>query len=98
MAIPERRTVDILLTTALLTAAGVAVYCTRRVILGFYFRDTLHLRDRSRSEVSAAPFLIFSKSQRAGRRRGVTRVCAADSARGLHVCAKLDETYDRGIG
>jgi predicted PurR-regulated permease PerM len=33
MAFPERRTVDILLTTALLTAAGVAVYRARRVIL-----------------------------------------------------------------
>jgi len=37
MAFPERRTVDILLTTALLTAAGVAVYCARRVILMFVF-------------------------------------------------------------
>src|SRR6201994_4612931 len=37
MAIPERRTVDILLTTALLAAAGVAVYCARRVILVFIF-------------------------------------------------------------
>jgi predicted PurR-regulated permease PerM len=37
MAFPERRTVDILLTTALLTAAGVAVYCARRVILVFVF-------------------------------------------------------------
>jgi predicted PurR-regulated permease PerM len=33
MAFPERRTVDILLTTAFLTAAGAAVYCARRVIL-----------------------------------------------------------------
>lgn len=33
MAFPDRRTVDILLTTALLTAVGVAVYCARRVIL-----------------------------------------------------------------
>ena len=30
MAFPERRTVDILLTTALLTAVGAAVYCARR--------------------------------------------------------------------
>jgi predicted PurR-regulated permease PerM len=37
MAFPERRTVDILLTTALLTAVGVAVYCARRVILMFVF-------------------------------------------------------------
>src|SRR5258708_22103939 len=37
MAFPERRTVDILLTTALLTAVGVAVYCARRVILIFVF-------------------------------------------------------------
>lgn len=37
MAFPERRTVDILLTTALLTAAGGAVYCARRVILVFVF-------------------------------------------------------------
>src|SRR5258708_16183068 len=37
MAFPERRTVDILLTTALLTAFGVAVYCARRVILIFVF-------------------------------------------------------------
>jgi predicted PurR-regulated permease PerM len=36
MSMPERRTVDILLTTALLTAA-VAVYCARRVILVFIF-------------------------------------------------------------
>jgi predicted PurR-regulated permease PerM len=35
MAFPERRTVDILLTTALLTAVGVALYCARRVILIF---------------------------------------------------------------
>jgi predicted PurR-regulated permease PerM len=35
MAFPDRRTVDILLTTALLTAIGVAVYCARRVILMF---------------------------------------------------------------
>jgi predicted PurR-regulated permease PerM len=35
MAFPDRRTVDILLTTALLTAVGVAVYCARRVILMF---------------------------------------------------------------
>ena len=37
MAFPERRTVDILLTTALLTAVGVALYCARRVILMFVF-------------------------------------------------------------
>jgi len=37
MAFPERRTVDILLTTALLTAVGAAVYCARRVILMFVF-------------------------------------------------------------
>src|SRR5260370_29453721 len=37
MAFPERRTVDMLLTTALLTAVGVAVYCARRVILIFVF-------------------------------------------------------------
>src|SRR6266581_1408226 len=37
IAFPERRTVDILLTSALLTAAGVAVYCARRVILMFVF-------------------------------------------------------------
>ena len=35
MAFPDRRTVDILLTIALLTAVGVAVYCARRVILMF---------------------------------------------------------------
>ena len=37
MAFPERRTVDILLTTALLVAVGVGVYCARRVILIFVF-------------------------------------------------------------
>jgi len=37
MAFPERRTVDILLTTALLTSVGVGVYCARRVILIFVF-------------------------------------------------------------
>ena len=37
MAFPERRTVDILLTTALLTAVGVSIYCARRVILIFVF-------------------------------------------------------------
>jgi len=37
MAFPERRTVDVLLTTALLTAVGVAVYCARRVVLMFLF-------------------------------------------------------------
>jgi predicted PurR-regulated permease PerM len=37
MAFPDRRTVDILLTTAWVTAVGVAVYCARRVILIFVF-------------------------------------------------------------
>jgi len=37
MAFPERHNVDILLTTALLTAVGAAVYCARRVILMFVF-------------------------------------------------------------
>lgn len=37
MAFPERRTVDVLLTTALLTAVGIAVYCARRIILIFVF-------------------------------------------------------------
>ena len=37
MAFPERHTVDILLTTALLTAVAVGVYCARRVILIFVF-------------------------------------------------------------
>jgi predicted PurR-regulated permease PerM len=37
MAFPERRTVDILLTTALLAAVAVTVYCVRRVILIFVF-------------------------------------------------------------
>ena len=37
MAFPERRTVDIWLTTALLTSVGVGLYCARRVILIFVF-------------------------------------------------------------
>src|SRR5262252_3605005 len=37
MAFPERRTVDILLTTALVTSVGVSLYCARRVILIFVF-------------------------------------------------------------
>jgi predicted PurR-regulated permease PerM len=37
MAFPERRTVDILLTTALLMAVAIAVYYARRVILIFVF-------------------------------------------------------------
>ena len=37
MAFPERRTVDILLTTALVTSVGVGLYCARRVILIFVF-------------------------------------------------------------
>src|SRR5499425_199382 len=37
MAFPGRHTVDILLTTALLAAVGVAVYCARQVILIFVF-------------------------------------------------------------
>ena len=37
MAFPERRTVDTLLTTALLAAVAVGVYCARRVILIFVF-------------------------------------------------------------
>jgi len=37
MAFPDRRTVDILLTTAWVTAVGVGVYCARRVILIFVF-------------------------------------------------------------
>ena len=37
MAFPERRPVDTLLTTALLAAVAVGVYCARRVILTFVF-------------------------------------------------------------
>lgn len=37
MPFPERRTVDILLTTALLTSVGIGLYCARRVILIFVF-------------------------------------------------------------
>src|SRR5499427_7362284 len=35
MAFPERRTVDILLTTGLVTSVGVGLYCARRIILIF---------------------------------------------------------------
>jgi len=37
MAFPDRRTVNIALTIALLTAVGVAIYCARRVVLIFVF-------------------------------------------------------------
>src|SRR6266436_5644998 len=37
MASPERRTIDILLTTALLMAVAIAVYSARRIILIFVF-------------------------------------------------------------
>src|SRR5216684_4111191 len=74
---------------SLLRSAGHSDVC---------FCHTLHLPHRSRSEVSAAPFFVFQKSPRAGGRRGVPHVCAADSSRGLHVCPKPGDKYGEGPG
>jgi hypothetical protein len=98
MAFPERRTVDILLTTALLASVGIGVYCARRVILIFSLFHTFHLPPPSGGEVSAATFSVLQKSTRARCRRGVPRVCAAYRARGLPVCPRPVKKYCEGDG